>query len=67
MEVINELLTKKDKVIQMIKQDINKEKDKNQKEKLILKMIKLMKSLSYQIYYLIINNYQKKIPIKKKQ
>ncbi len=38
MEVINELLTKKDKVIQMIKQDINKEKDKNQKEKLILKM-----------------------------
>ena len=38
MEVINELLTKKDKVIQMIKQDINKKKDKNQKEKLILKM-----------------------------
>lgn len=38
MEVINELLTKKDKVIQMIKQDINKEKDKNQKEKLILKL-----------------------------
>ena len=38
MEVINELLTKKNKVIQMIKQDINKEKDKNQKEKLILKM-----------------------------
>ena len=38
MEVINELLTKKDKVIQMIKQDINKEKDKNQKEKLILEM-----------------------------